>query len=47
MIKTALGSFGINKAAVVCRRCFGEQSYAGPAHWGHGMTIQGRGPTDG
>jgi len=32
-IKTVVGAIRMTEAPVVCRRCFGEQTYAGPSQW--------------
>lgn len=37
-IKTVVGAIRLNNAPVVCRRCFGEQSYAGPSQWSQSNT---------
>jgi len=42
-IKTAFGTVGVSSAPLLCRRCFGEESYGGSERWGYGATIQGRG----
>jgi formylmethanofuran dehydrogenase subunit E len=37
-IKTASGAVAMNSAPLVCRRCFGEQSYSGSSHWVQNLT---------
>ncbi len=32
-IKTATGAITMKKAPLVCRRCFGQESYSGPVQW--------------
>ncbi len=32
-IKTMFGAVSLNRAPVVCRRCFGHQTYDGPSQW--------------
>ena len=39
MITTTRGSNGLNRAPVVCRRCFGDQSYAGSSQWTYNPIV--------
>jgi hypothetical protein len=32
-IKTATGAITMTQAPLVCRRCFGQESYSGPTQW--------------
>jgi len=43
-IKTARGAATVPGAPLVCRRCFGESSYAGTSHWGYNPLLGGRTP---
>lgn len=32
-MKTATGAIQMKEAPMVCRRCFGEQTYSSSSHW--------------
>ena len=42
-IKTANGG-QMSGAPLVCRRCFGESTYASSSHWGYNPMLGGRTP---
>lgn len=46
-IKTTLGSVGLNRAPVVCRRCFGDQTYAGSSQWTYNVLMSDPSHSDG
>ena len=43
-IKTANGALQVSGAPLVCRRCFGESTYASSSHWGYNPMLGGRTP---
>jgi hypothetical protein len=40
-IKTTGGAAPMSHAPLVCRRCFGESSYASSSHWGYNPMLGG------
>lgn len=46
-IKTVMGAVAMQQAPLVCRRCFGQETYSGPAEWGRATIAPEHATPDG